>query len=169
MRDVMQIGGRAGCGGLPSKVIFIRGATYSPQGKQYTSGWAKDTEEGVRKLVKGDGCMRVIIDRKMDRNHTREGCEPGEELCGWCQLQVHSAGAEVEAVVGDEDETERAEFNAQLQARRNLSQQERELALREQQEVQRLEEMLESWKACCQWCRAKEHTDAGQHQLAYCN
>ncbi|UPX20284.1 uncharacterized protein EKO05_0010521 [Ascochyta rabiei] len=169
MRDVVQMGGRAGRGRLPSEVIFIRGATYSPQGKQYASGWAKDTEEGVRELVKGDGCMRVIIDREMDRNHTREGCEPGEEPCGWCQLRVHSAGAEVEAAVGDEDETERAEFNAQLQARRNLSQQERELASREQQEVQRLEEMLESWKACCQWCRAKEHADAGQHRLAHCN
>ncbi|KAF1925609.1 P-loop containing nucleoside triphosphate hydrolase protein, partial [Didymella exigua CBS 183.55] len=109
MRDVVQMGGRAGRGGLPSEVIFIRGATYSPQGKRYASGWAKDTEEGVRELVEGDGCMRVIIDREMDGNHTREGCEPGEEPCGRCQLRVHSAGAEVEAAVGDEDETERAE------------------------------------------------------------
>ncbi|KAH6613178.1 P-loop containing nucleoside triphosphate hydrolase protein, partial [Boeremia exigua] len=72
MRDVVQMGGRAGRGGLPSEVIFIRGATYSPQGKRYAGGWAKDTEE-------------VIIDREMDGNHTREGCEPGEEPCGRCQ------------------------------------------------------------------------------------
>jgi hypothetical protein len=42
------------------------------------------------------------------------------------------------------------------------------LQSREHLEVERLGEMLEEWRDCCQWCRVNEWAGAKQHQLADC-
>jgi hypothetical protein len=42
------------------------------------------------------------------------------------------------------------------------------LQSQEQLEVQRLEEMLQEWKACCAWCHVNECIGEEQHELANC-
>jgi superfamily II DNA or RNA helicase len=164
LRDLVQQSGRAGRDGARSESIIVRGGSYSPEGKRLAGGRYADTEAEVYEIVEGDCCIRVVLDREMDGNTARQGCERGEEACGWCQEQGANGVGGEEAV----DEADRAEFQRSLLARRSLGRQEMALQSQEQLEVERLEEMLAEWKDGCQWCRVNEWAGAEQHRLADC-
>jgi hypothetical protein len=123
-----------------------------------------DIEAEVHEIVEGDGCIRVVIDREMDGNMARRGCEKGEEACTWCRGREPLKEEDVEAV----NKADRAEFHCNLIARRRLHFQEIALQSQEQLEVERLQDMLEEWKDCCQWCHVKGWGGAQQHRLADC-
>jgi superfamily II DNA helicase RecQ len=176
LRELVQQSGRAGRDGAPSKAVIIRGATYGPNGRRLTRGRFTDVEADMHEIIEGEGCMRVVIDREMDGNTARRGCKKGEEACCRCQGQ-ELLEEEDEVVVGKpgddssvdvEELAYRDEFERRLAGRRSLSCQEMALQSREHLEVERLGEMLEEWRGCCQWCRVNEWAGAKQHQLADC-
>ena len=164
LRDFVQQSGRAGRDGAASEAIIVRGATYAPGGKRLAGGQFADIEPEMHEIVEGDGCIRVVVDREMDGNAARRGCKEGEESCSWCRERGRP-GAEGEERAREVD---CAELEHVLHARRSLARREMLLQAREQLEVERLEEMLDEWKGCCQWCRVNKWAGAEQHQLADC-
>lgn len=38
----------------------------------------------MRAFITSEGCMRVVLDREMDRRVNRTGCQDGEEKCCQC-------------------------------------------------------------------------------------
>ena len=101
-----------------------------------------DIEAEVYKIIEGDCCVRVVLDREMDGNTARQGCREGEAACGWCQEHrvEEAAEANSEEVVGGADW---AEFQRSLSARKRLGRQEMALQSQEQLEVEKLQETLE--------------------------
>jgi hypothetical protein len=43
--------------------------------------FGKDVEEEVQELIRGQGCMRRVIDNAMDRSKQRWGCEEDKAPC----------------------------------------------------------------------------------------
>lgn len=147
MRHYAQESGRAGRDGQTSEAIIMRGYR-RVRGKQLfgpVSG--KDVEEEIRELIEGKGCMWTIINKAMDGDTTRVGCEEGEVACQRCKrLGVgRRQDEEQEAVRG-----EPLEFEPQRVQRHWLGMQEAERQGREVVEVEELVELMEEWRAGCQ-------------------
>jgi superfamily II DNA helicase RecQ len=181
LRDLVQQSGRAGRDGAPSKATIIRGAAYTPNGQRRRGGRFRDVEAEVHEIIEGDGCIRVVLDREMDGDTTRQRCMRGEEACSRCEEQgvlgrderleedeVAGAVLETGGNAAHKESAERLQFEHSLAARRSLAQREAALQSQEQLEVQRLAEMLEEWKGCCPWCHVNKWAGEEQHQLAEC-
>jgi superfamily II DNA helicase RecQ len=109
MVDFVQESGRGGRDGQKSEsVVCIRQSWLEQQrekrDKQEGYGWQQrqewDWDKDVIEFVDGNRCRREVLDREMDGNIDRFGCEEDEEMCDVCWEQqrardVDDAGVEL--------------------------------------------------------------------------
>lgn len=159
MRQYAQESGRAGRDGAASEAIMMRAARQTRRGLQHTA-LPEDVEEDMVLFIAGEDCMRAVLDRAMDGRADRNGCEVGEEACQRCEGRIQEET--------DEEEVEQLVVFSQQQTRRQtLAREETERQTGEAMMVNRIVELMETWRVGCQWCRAWGDR-LGDHELWTC-
>jgi len=168
MRQYAQESGRAGRQGQASEAIIMRGYRTTKAGLTYV-GFADDVEEEMQELIKGEGCMRRVLDEAMDGSNKRWECGEDEEACQRCRRGRRGGGGGEHEGIGEAETgaRERAVFEQQRRGRQRWGAQEAERQREEVEEVERLVEVMEEWRVGCQLCRAWGEEGAG-HELEGC-
>jgi hypothetical protein len=117
MRHYTQESRRAGRNSKVSKAIIMQPYQETQRGRVY-SPFSKDIEEEVQELIRGQGCMRRVIDNTMDRSKQQWGCEEDKAPCQRCRGSggARQTGREEAARPAAAEQTE-VEFAQQGMAR----------------------------------------------------
>ena len=184
IRDYAQESGRAGRDGTASEAIIV--CNQVPKGHDT---WMDVNEIDMPEFMCGRGCRRVIMDRIMDDNKERRGCEEGEEACDVCEeaakaQEQWSGSAEQWPESADDSgiamasssQAEADEPDQQLrerfvQQRSEREWQARQLRVADQEDAIKVSELrryLEKWSDKCAWCLVCDRSESGEHLLKDC-
>jgi RecQ family ATP-dependent DNA helicase len=137
MADYAQQSGRAGRDGEHSEAIVVRVQLQAE--RQGGSRGQIRTGLGIDDYLSGIICRRVVMDTIMDGRKDRVGCETGEEKCDVCKSWEEEEGSEE----GNEEGEEEADIREREIAVQQLRGRAAQRAAQEQEELQRLKQLLE--------------------------
>jgi len=103
LKQYSQESGRAGRDGQASEAIIMQANT-TDQNSRRRREVSHDTKDMMKEFVAGERCCQAVLDRYIDRQFDRRGCEEEEQRCDVCWGITAVEGRQRIRVVGQVEE-----------------------------------------------------------------